>query len=140
MIVFPENLSYDWQMGSIPLITSVRDHRNLLTLTIMAFISIICLKCRSLIFDMTKSIIILLNGKQEPKFLSKSCPFQEKEADQVCRSRLNACSMPMFVTGRVKKCSHQTLAGCVREDSLFHSMPSPRICHTRDCYTRDMRS
>lgn len=86
MIVFPENLSYDWQMGSIPLITSVRDHRNLLTLTIMAFISIICFKCRSLIFDMIKSIISLLNGNQEPKFLSKSCHSGE-EADQVCRKR-----------------------------------------------------
>lgn len=32
LMLFPSNLSYDWQMGSIPLITSLIDLRNSLTL------------------------------------------------------------------------------------------------------------
>ena len=51
MIVLPGNLSYDWQTGSIPLITSVQDPRNLLTVVFVAVLLLLLCKCRSLIFD-----------------------------------------------------------------------------------------
>ena len=73
LIVFPENLSYDWQMGSLPLITDVRDQRNMLTLAIISAILTICYKCRSLIFDMIKSVLTSFNMTQEPEVFRDSC-------------------------------------------------------------------
>lgn len=92
MIVFPENLSYDWQMGSIPLIASVRDHRNLLTLTVIAFIVIICIKFQSLILDVIKRVLsalgVGLNGKQEMTFIANSCHSLQvsDENEEVCKT------------------------------------------------------
>lgn len=88
MIVFPENLSYDWQMGSIPLITSFRDPRNLLTLTILASILIICYKCRSLIFDVIKSALTSLVAAREPEVFRDSCHLLQvsHENDEVSKT------------------------------------------------------
>lgn len=47
LVLWPSTLSHDWQMGSIPLLTSVSDPRNLLTL--WAFASTILMLHRSLL-------------------------------------------------------------------------------------------
>lgn len=36
LVLCPSSLSHDWQMGSIPLLTSISDARNLLTLWALA--------------------------------------------------------------------------------------------------------
>lgn len=35
LLVFPVHLSYDWQMGSVPLVTSLMDKRNLLSFSFL---------------------------------------------------------------------------------------------------------
>lgn len=47
LVLCPSTLSHDWQMGSIPLLTSISDPRNLLTL--WAFASTILMLHRSLL-------------------------------------------------------------------------------------------
>ena len=46
LLVHPYTLCYDWQMGSIPLIHSLTDPRNLLTL--VSFLSLAALSCSTL--------------------------------------------------------------------------------------------
>jgi hypothetical protein len=53
LLLCPDNLSYDWQMGSIPLIKSVTDERNLVSLTFYLGLFGLCWKslnseCRQL--------------------------------------------------------------------------------------------
>lgn len=62
LILWPENLSYDWQLGSIPLITSVRDPRNLLSLSLALAIILLSYKCRSLIWDVVRYLIASVNA------------------------------------------------------------------------------
>lgn len=47
LVLCPSTLSHDWQMGSIPLLTSISDPRNLLTL--WAFASTILMIHKSLL-------------------------------------------------------------------------------------------
>ena len=134
MIVFPENLSYDWQMGSIPLITSVRDHRNLLTLVLIASILLICVKCRHLIFDMIKSILTAVNAKQEPKVFQNSCHsvHVSDENDEVCKSEHILYPAAVDLTGHVRKAAIRN----ERTQSAFRGMLSfslylQRLLHKR---------
>nr|XP_054929071.1 protein O-mannosyl-transferase TMTC1-like isoform X2 [Dermacentor andersoni] len=52
LILYPRNLSYDWQMGSIPLVTSPFDPRNLATLAILLLLPV--LAWRALILSQHK--------------------------------------------------------------------------------------
>lgn len=47
LILCPSTLSHDWQMGSIPLLTSISDPRNLMTF--VAFLAAILLAYRGIV-------------------------------------------------------------------------------------------
>ena len=57
LMLLPENLSYDWQMGSIPLVTSLHDVRNLMSVSVVGAILLLCYTCRSRIFDATHRLV-----------------------------------------------------------------------------------
>lgn len=62
LILCPSTISHDWQMGSIPLLTSISDPRNLLT--VGAFIAAILLLYRGLLdFEVNIYILILFHYK-----------------------------------------------------------------------------
>lgn len=44
LLVFPATLSHDWQMGSVPLVTSLADSRNLSTCLFFAFLLVLIYK------------------------------------------------------------------------------------------------
>ena len=50
MLACPVVLSYDWQMGSVPLVTQFSDHRNILS---AALLTVIC----ALLFNVIRRII-----------------------------------------------------------------------------------
>ncbi len=48
LLICPVSLSYDWQMGAIPLIECVSDKRNLATLALaIAMVAVVYTCCRS---------------------------------------------------------------------------------------------
>lgn len=46
-LVYPSNLSYDWQMGSIPLVQSLLDCRNIFSLLLLLVLGALLCKCRT---------------------------------------------------------------------------------------------
>lgn len=44
LMMYPSNLSYDWQMGSIPLITSFLDARNIMTILVILSLIVLFLE------------------------------------------------------------------------------------------------
>ncbi|XP_055536777.1 protein O-mannosyl-transferase TMTC1-like [Wyeomyia smithii] len=59
LLLCPSTLSHDWQMGSIPLVTSISDPRNLLTF--IAFFAAILLVCRGILdFEHQRHVPVVL--------------------------------------------------------------------------------
>lgn len=67
LMMYPNNLSYDWQMGSIPLITSFLDTRNIMT--IFVIISFIALSLVSIGTTKITSSFLLFKKKRKKKQL-----------------------------------------------------------------------
>merc|ERR1711874_190966 len=43
-LIYPNNLSYDWQMGSIPLVQSIQDQRNIHSILLLSLLTGLCIK------------------------------------------------------------------------------------------------
>ncbi|CAH1155250.1 unnamed protein product [Phaedon cochleariae] len=59
LLICPSTLSHDWQMGSIPLVTSVNDSRNALTVFCFAILFLLTLKSLSDFEDQKHTPVVL---------------------------------------------------------------------------------
>ena len=88
LMMYPSNLSYDWQMGSIPLITSFLDIRNILTMiAILSFITL-------LLSTFSKSIGIT---SKVPAFSSFFLLLNKKLVFLLARRKKNSCDRSTFL-------------------------------------------
>jgi len=60
LLLCPRVLSYDWQVGSIPLVTGLDDIRNLATIAVYVIVSFASFKALRSLFKKVPSVVVCL--------------------------------------------------------------------------------
>ena len=60
LLLCPRVLSYDWQVGSIPLVTGLDDVRNLATLAVYVIVSLASFKSLRSLFTKVPNVVVCL--------------------------------------------------------------------------------
>lgn len=99
LLLAPVKLSYDWQTGSLPLISSILDPRNLLTAVLLLLLSCLIWRCRPLMVQIIKSsfnrfslFIMISGGENEAE--ERHRRLEEEEEDDREEAEVSLLDFP----------------------------------------------